>query len=196
MSSPARRIGVLGSLCNPPHVGHAALARQAVAQLGLAHVLLVPTGHPSHRPEPAEPPAIRLRLAVAAAADEPVFVVSPVEVERAGPSYMADTLEVLAEQHADAELVLLLGADQAATLDHWHEPERVRALAMIAVAPRPGAGPIDDAAVLALALPLLEVSSSDIRGRVARGDSIDGLVTPAVEALIVAAGLYGPEAAG
>ena len=96
----------------------------------------------------------------------------------------------------DADLVLLLGADQAATLDHWHEPERVRALAMIAVAPRPGAGPIDDAAVLAIALPLLEVSSSDIRGRVARGDSIDGLVTPAVEALIVAAGLYGPETAG
>jgi nicotinic acid mononucleotide adenylyltransferase len=140
------RIGVLGSLCNPPHVGHAALARSAAAQLGLARVLLVPTGAPSHRPAPGEDAAVRLRLAEAAAADEPVLEASRVEVDRPGPSYMADTL--------------------------------------LALAPL---GPGDHETI---AMEPVDVSSSEVRRRVAAGEPIDGLVTPSVAALIRAEGLY------
>ncbi len=181
------RIGVLGSLCNPPHVGHAALARNAALQLGLDHVLLVPTGLPAHREEPVVAAAMRLQLAEAAARDEPILVASSIEVERPGPSYMADTLEQLADDAT--ELVLLLGADQFAALDRWHDPERIRRLARVAVAPRPGvsiaAGPVE-----IIEMDPLVVTSSDIRRRIALGEPVTGLVSPAVEALIQHEGLY------
>ena len=180
------RIGVLGSLCNPPHVGHVALARAATDQLGLARVLLVPTGMPAHRTEPAEAPAVRLRLAEAAATDEPVLEASSVEVDRPGPSYMADTLELLRPL---GELVLLLGSDQYATLDAWHEPDRVRRLCRIAVAERPGT-PLAHGDHLEIAMAPVDVASSEIRRRVAAAEPIDGLVTPSVAALIAAEGLY------
>ncbi len=181
------RIGVLGSLCNPPHVGHAALARNAAAQLALDHVLLIPTGLPAHREEPVVAAAMRLQLAEAAARDEPILVASSIEVERPGPSYMADTLEQLADDAT--ELVLLLGADQFAALDRWHDPERIRRLARVAVAPRPGvsiaAGPVE-----IIEMEPLVVTSSDIRRRIALGEPVTGLVSPAVEALIQHEGLY------
>lgn len=180
------RIGVLGSLCNPPHVGHVALARAAAAQLELARVLLVPTGAPSHRPAPAEGPDVRWRLAEAAAADEPVFVASRVEVDRPGPSYMADTLLELAPL---GELVLLLGSDQHATLDTWHEPALVRARCRIAVAERPGT-PLPPGDHETIAMDPIDVSSSEVRRCVAAGEPIGGLVTPSVEALIHGEGLY------
>ncbi len=181
------RIGVLGSLCNPPHVGHAALARNAASQLGLDHVLLIPTGLPAHREEPVVTAAMRLQLAEAAARDEPILVASSIEVERPGPSYMADTLEQLADDAT--ELVLLLGADQFATLDRWHDPERIWRLARVAVAPRPGV-PIAAGPVELIEMEPLAVASSDIRRRIALGEPITGLVSPAVEALIQHEGLY------
>ncbi len=180
------RIGVLGSLCNPPHVGHAALARAAARQLGLARVLLVPTGTPAHRPPPPESAAVRLRLAGAAALDEPVLEASGVEAERPGPSYMADTLAELAPL---GELVLLLGSDQYAALDRWHEPGLVRARCRIAVAERPGA-PLAPGDHDVVAMEPVAVSSSEVRRRVAAGEPIAGLVTPSVRALIEAEGLY------
>lgn len=185
-----RRIGVLGSLCNPPHVGHALLARCAAAQLGLERVLLIPTGTPAHREEPALERPLRLLLAQAAAADEPILEASSIETDRPGPSYMADTLEQLAQQHRDAELVLLLGADQYAALDTWHEPERVRRAAVIAVAPRTGAPFGPEPGVETIAMPPVDASSTEIRRRVAAGEPIDGLVSPSVAAVIAEHGLY------
>ncbi len=191
----SRRIGVLGSLCNPPHRGHVALAEAAVAAARLDAVLLVPTGRPAHRDEPAEPVAVRLALARAAAQDAPVLEVSTVEVERPGPSYTADTLDQLAAADPGATLVLLLGADQFAALDRWHAPERIRARAEIAVAPRPGA---DVALEGCIAIPMapLDVSSSLVRARVAAGEPIGDLVTPTVAAVIRELGLYRPGGAG
>lgn len=185
----SERIGVLGSLCNPPHVGHAALARSAADQLGLQRVLLIPTGIPSHREPPAEPAPVRLALAEAAAADEPVLECSSVEVDRDGPSYMADTLELL-RGYLGAPLVLLLGADQYAALDTWHDPDRVRALATLAVAPRTGAEPELEPAVERIAMPAIDVSSTEIRRRVAAGEPIDSLVSPGVARAIAELGLY------
>jgi nicotinate-nucleotide adenylyltransferase len=184
-----RRIGVLGSLCNPPHRGHVALAEAGVAAGHLDAVLLVPTGRPAHRAEPAESAATRLALARAAAADAPVLEVSTVEIDRPGPSYMADTLDQLAAAEPGAALVLLLGADQYAALDRWHAPERIRARAEIAVAPRPGAEVALDGC-LAIPMAPLDVSSSLVRARVAAGEPIDALVTPAVAGLIGELGLY------
>ena len=185
-----RRVGVLGSLCNPPHVGHAALARAAAEQLGLELVLLVPTGEPAHRAAPDVPAEVRLELAEAAAAAEPVLVCSSVEVDREGPSFMADTLEILLKGDPGATLVLLLGADQHATLDTWHDPDRIRHLAEIAVAPRAGSAIVAGSGCTEIAMPVVDVSSTGIRARVRAGEPIDGLVAPGVAHLIEERGLY------
>lgn len=184
------RIGVLGSICNPPHRGHALLARCAAEQLGLQRVLLIPTGTPAHRDEPSVDARTRLRLAAAAAADEPILEASSIEVDRPGPSFMVDTLGLLALAVGGAELVLLLGADQYAALDTWHDPAGIRQLASIAVAPRAGTALDLDPGVEEIAMDVVDVSSTEIRRRVAADESIVGLVSPHVAALIAELGLY------
>ena len=186
----SRRIGVLGSICNPPHLGHATLARCAAEQLGLERVLLIPTGTPAHRDEPAVDARTRLRLAAAAALDEPILEASAIEVDRPGPSFMAETLELLALEVGAAQLVLLLGADQYAALDTWHDPAGIRQLAAIAVAPRAGTVLDLDPGVEEIAMDVVDVSSTEIRRRVTAGEPMETLVSPRVAALIAELDLY------
>jgi nicotinate-nucleotide adenylyltransferase len=191
-ASPFGRIGVFGSLFDPPHIGHLILCAEAAWQLGLDRVMLVPTGTPPHRGSPATPAETRARLAAAAASCDPLLAVSRAEVDRAGPSYMSDTLRMLARRHAGHELVLLLGADQLAALGSWHEAEQLPQLARIAVAPRPGvalAG-LDRAAVEVVRMPLIDVSSTAIRERVAAGRPIRHLVVEPVRTIIERERLY------
>lgn len=192
VSADAPRVGVLGSLCNPVHLGHLLLCQEATWQLGLSRVVIVPTGMPAHRPAPAEPAAMRLRLAQAAAIGNPALTVSRIELERPGPSYMVDTLGELAQRYPGNGLVLLLGADQFAALATWHEPERVPRLARIAVARRPGTSPdaLTGADVERIEMPQVDISSSMIRERVAGGRPIRHLVPDPVRELIEAEGLY------
>jgi len=201
--SPYGRIGVFGSICNPPHIGHLLLCSEAAWQLGLDRVVIVPTGNPPHRDPPRETPEARCRLALALASCDPSLTVSRTEVDRLGPSYMVDTLRELQLRHAGHELVLLLGADQLATLGRWHDAQLIPQLARIAVAPRPGVElqGLDRAHVERVEMPLVGVSSSTIRTRVARGDPIRHLVPDAVRLVIETEGLYAgaapePEARG
>ena len=192
VSTDTPRVGVLGSLCNPVHLGHLLLCQEATWQLGLSRVVLVPTGMPPHRPAPAESAAMRLRLAQAAAIGNPALTVSRVEIERPGPSYMVDTLGELAQRYPGNGLVLLLGSDQYAALSTWHEPERVAQLARIAVARRPGVSPdvLADSDIERIEMPQVDISSSMIRERVAAGRPIRHLVPDPVRELIEAEGLY------
>ncbi|MDX6542125.1 MAG: nicotinate-nucleotide adenylyltransferase [Gaiellales bacterium] len=192
VSSDTARVGVLGSLCNPVHLGHLLLCQEAAWQLGLTRVVLVPTGAPSHRPAPREPAATRLRLAEAAAIGNPPLTVSRVEIDRPGPSYMVDTLGEFAQRYPGNGLVLLLGSDQYAALSTWYEPERVAQLATIAVARRPGVSSDvpADASIARIEMPQVDISSSMIRERVAAGRPIRHLVPDPVRELIEAEGLY------
>jgi nicotinate-nucleotide adenylyltransferase len=195
------RVGILGGAFNPPHLGHLWLAQEAYTQLGLDRVLLVPFGEPPHRELDADPgPRERLRLAQLAASGDDRLVVSPIETNRPGPSYMADTLTLLIEIEPAAELTLILGADQAMKLRSWHEPERVLELAGLAVAGREGVGRDDVAealdglpgadAIEGFQLPRIEVSSTLIRERVAAGLPIRYLVPDAIAEHIATTGLY------
>jgi nicotinate-nucleotide adenylyltransferase len=134
------RTGIFGGTFNPPHLGHLVCAQEAYIQLGLARVMLVPARIPPHKPVDDEPGAShRLEMCrVAIRGDERRFEVSDLEVRREGPSYTVDTLEELHSRTPDSELFLILGADVAAGLQEWHEPERVLSLATVAVAERPG----------------------------------------------------------
>jgi nicotinate-nucleotide adenylyltransferase len=185
--TPAR-IGVFGGQFDPPHNGHLAVVRAATRQLGLDRLLVVPTPRPPHRPAPDTPAELRHRLAVAAFAAEPRVEVSRIELDRAGPSYTADTLAELAAP--GRELYLILGADQLAALGSWHRPDRVRELATIVVAARPGAPHGGGAETLVMEP--VDVSSSGVRERVARGLDVSALVPPGVAEAIAREGLYAP----
>jgi nicotinate-nucleotide adenylyltransferase len=186
--TPPERIGVFGGQFDPPHNGHLAVARAAIHQLGLDRLLVVPTPRPPHRPEPETPAEVRFELARAAFAGEPGVDVSRIELDREGPSYTADTLAALARP--GRELYLIVGADQLAALDGWHRAERVRELATIAVAARPGAPHVDGVEVLAMEP--VDASSSVVRDLVARGGDVSALVPPGVAAAIMRDGLYAP----
>jgi nicotinate-nucleotide adenylyltransferase len=195
-------IGVLGSAFNPPHLGHLALAQEAMWQLELDEVVLVPTGEAPHK-RIAEDPGREIRLAMTrlAASDDARFTTSTVEVEREGPSYTYETLEMLAGQHGDTELVFVMGADAAVGLESWRRPERVAELARLAVARRAGIADAEVATVLRnlgaaeratmLEMPQFGVSSSAVRERAAAGRPLRYLVTEPVARFIEEKGIYG-----
>jgi nicotinate-nucleotide adenylyltransferase len=134
------RIGILGGTFNPPHLGHLVCAQEAYLQLELDRVMLMPACIPPHKPVEDEPgPVHRLALCrLAFAGDEERFEVSDVEIRRTGTSYTVDTLQELHSRAPDSKLHLIVGADIAAGLPKWREPERVLSLAGLAVAERPG----------------------------------------------------------
>ncbi len=198
------RIGILGGTFNPPHVAHLVCAQEARAQLGLDHVVLMPVHTPPHKEAAGDPGGeVRLALCRAAAAGDDGLRVSRLEVDRPGPSYTADTLRALtAEQPAD-ELTFIVGGDQAQGLPSWREPDVILALARLAVAERAGvvredvrthlAGLAAPDRLVFFDMPRLDVSSSDLRRRVAEGRPVRHLVPGAVAALIAQHGLYTAE---
>ena len=139
-------IGILGGTFNPPHAGHVELARHARDELGARARLLMPVHTPPHkRRAPTPVPRTGSRCAGLAVAGEPGIGACDVEVRRGGPSYTADTLEQVHASHPEAELTFVVGADTGADAPEWRDPERVLALARLAVAGRQGT---DGAAVL------------------------------------------------
>jgi nicotinate-nucleotide adenylyltransferase len=194
-------IGVLGSAFNPPHLGHLALAQEALWQLGLSEVVLVPTGEAPHK-RIADDPGRELRMTMTrlAAADDSRFTVSSLEVDREGPSYTYETLEMLAEERGDTELVFVMGADAAVGLESWRRPDRVVELARIAVARRAGVSDAEVAAVMRslgaegpatmLEMPQFGVSSSAVRERAAAGRPLRYLVPEPVGRFIEEKGIY------
>ena len=201
-STPAAGIGVLGSAFNPPHLGHLALAQEALWQLGLAEVVLMPTGEAPHK-RIADDPGREQRLAMTrlAAADDSRFSVSTLEVDREGPSYTYETLELLAEERGDSELVFVMGADAAVGLESWREPRRVTELARLAVARRAGISDAEVVAVLRsldaedratmLEMPQFGVSSSAVRERAAARRPLRYLVPESVARFVEEKGIYG-----
>jgi nicotinate-nucleotide adenylyltransferase len=177
------------------------LGQDAAFQLELERVLLVPSGEAPHKridPEPGR--ELRLEMARLAADADPAFEASDVETSREGPSFSFRTLELLREARPGDELVLLMGADAAAGLEDWREPQRVLELARLGIAARPGTaldqaeaalerlGAMERAEVVRM--PEIGVSSSDIRRRVAAEEPIRFLVPDGVVDLIAERGLY------
>lgn len=200
-SSGGGAIGVLGSAFNPPHLGHLALAQEAAWQLGLEEVVLVPTGQAPHKRIADDPGSeARMEMTRRAAADDDRFSVSALEVEREGPSYTYETLEALAEERGDRELVFVMGADAAVGLESWRNPERVVELAGLAVARRAGVSDADVAESMRslgcegratmLEMPQFGVSSSAVRERAKQGRPLRYLVPDAVADFIAERGIY------
>jgi nicotinate-nucleotide adenylyltransferase len=201
------RIGILGGTFNPPHLGHLVCAQEAYLQLELDRVMLMPASIPPHKPVEDEPgPAHRLALCrLAFAGDEGRFEVSDVEIRRTGTSYTVDTLQELQSRAPDSELHLIVGADIAAGLPKWREPETVLALAGLSVAERPGTERVAVEQALSqlrgaerarfFDMPEIGLSSTMLRHRVRMGKPIRYLTPEPVVGYIDRHNLYksGPE---
>jgi nicotinate-nucleotide adenylyltransferase len=198
-----KRIGVLGGTFDPPHIGHLWLATLAADTLGLSRVLLMPAARPPHKGgRVVSNAADRVMMTRLAITGDPGLDLSLVEMERPGPSYTVDSLvQLRAGLGGDAGLVLIMAADAFAGIDSWRHPDHLLEVAEWAIGPRPGTQLPDRAAlrerfgarqtrIHLLEGPSLDVSSSEIRRRVAAGRSIRYLVPRAVEELIMDRGLY------
>jgi nicotinate-nucleotide adenylyltransferase len=190
------RIGVLGGSFNPPHIGHLLIATDAFESLSLDRLMVIPAAaNPLKERESGAPaPEQRLDMARLAFGDDARFEVTSMEIDRGGLSYTVDTLETLAVRNPGAELVLLLGIDAYRGFDRWKEPGRIRELARIAVFLR-GDDASMPAGAVAVTARRIDVSSTEIRARVAGGLPIRGFVAESVEDYISTAKLYRSRAA-
>ena len=203
----AERVGVFGGTFDPIHVAHVVSAVEARRALGLDRVVLVPAGDPwQKRGSVTAPAADRMAMVQAAVDGIAGLEVSAIEVEREGPSYTHQTLEALSA--AGRELFLVVGADVAATMHSWVGVEQLPGLATLVVVDRspdpegvlerpapPPRRPEEDLLPpgwerVRLAIPRLDVSSTDLRARAARGWPLDGLVPPGAVRVITERGLY------
>lgn len=186
------RVGVLGGTFDPVHVGHVVVAVESRYALGLDRVLLVVAGDPwQKRGRVVASPRDRVALARAAIDDVDGVEVSTVEIDHGRPSVTADTLEALAAP--GRELFLLLGADAVANMPTWRRLDDTRRLCTLVVITRQGEhadAPGPGWCVEHVTIPRLDVSSTELRERLANGRPIDGLVPPAVVREISARHLY------
>ncbi len=201
-------IGIFGGTFDPVHTGHLRIAIDAMEALELEEVRLIPLARAVHRDQPETPAALRWQMLTAATRDRVGLVADRRELQRDGPSYTVDTLKDLQRSDPGRRLCLLLGTDAFNGFTTWHEPESILEIAHIAVLRRPDVRIADTVAQLyesrrvARLDPLrggqivdcpvarLEISSTDIRHRVAAGRRIDFLVPDPVLRIISAHGLY------
>jgi nicotinate-nucleotide adenylyltransferase len=196
------RVGVLGGTFDPIHIGHLVSAEEVRVKLGLECVVFVPAGLPPHKLNHVMSPVEhRLAMVELAIASNPHFAVSRVDVDRFGPCYTVDTIELLRDEWgADVEIYFIMGSDSLLDILTWHNPRRLIRLCRLAVVSRPGYQvDLDEldallpgvaSRVQMLNAPELAISSSDIQRRVREGLSIKYQVPEAVEAYIYQHKLY------
>ena len=194
-------IGVLGGTFDPIHIGHLVVAEEARIRLGFREVLFVPAGQPWLKLDRSITPADhRVEMVRRAIAGNPHFKLCTLEVERSGPSYTVDTLIALREQlGSEASLFFILGRDTLGGLPSWKEPKKIVQLCQLVVAPRLGAKDLKNLEtaipglleqVMQLDMPVIEISSSEIRRRIAQGLSVRYLVPTKVEKYITEQKIY------
>jgi nicotinate-nucleotide adenylyltransferase len=219
-------VGIYGGTFNPVHLGHLRAAEEVMEQLGLARMVFVPSARPPHKQaaenDPIAPADQRLAWLEAAVADNPLFEVDRIEVERAGPSYLVDTLRALVQKLAPARPVFTLGCDAFREMETWREPATLLTLASFAVTTRPprqqGAlaewfpaglradfelAPDGLSArhkqvgtwVRGVEITALDISASSIRRRIREGASVRYLLPEAIHDAVVSSGCYAARAA-
>jgi nicotinate-nucleotide adenylyltransferase len=193
------RLGIMGGTFDPIHYGHLVAAAEARHVFELDRVTFVPSRQPPHKREaPAAGGEHRYAMTVAATCSNPRFDASRIELERAGPSYTLDTLRALRAVDPTAELFFITGADAVRELRTWRQPEQLVELCRFVAVTRPGYdldGLERDLGALARAVsaieaPGVDISSTQIRERVAQGRSIKYLTPEPVEVYIAKHGLY------
>lgn len=178
-----RRIGVYGGTFDPIHIGHLVAAAEVQYVLGLDHILFLPAGEPPHKGTNGMTAAVhRQRMVELAIADNPLFALSTIDLDRPGPHYTADALHLLRQSEPDAALWFIMGEDTILDVPNWLHPERIVEHARLAVVTRPGwKVDVTDLAMLDVAIPgivrccdfipipMLDIASRQLRERLRSG---------------------------
>ena len=196
-------IGILGGTFDPVHMGHLMVAEEARLLLDLEQVIFIPAGQPWFKAvKQVTDVSHRLAMVQCATASNPHFSVSDIETTRSGPTYTVETLKELREKYSsEDELYFIIGVDSLREVDRWRHPEKLFEMATLVGVSRPGHEDFDPASlnaitpgasdkVVMLDGPLVEISATDLRQRVATGVSIRYRVPESVEAYIREHGLY------
>ena len=183
-----KKIGLYGGTFDPIHCAHLILAREAMEQLKLAKVVFVPAMVSPHKLEQeSAPAALRLEMLQAAIACEAGFEIDELELHRPAPSFTIDTVEEFKRQDPTSQICYLIGSDNVARLNSWHRINEVRELVQFVVLDRGEGAPDSEFVTIHRSI---EISATEIRMRVASGQSIRYLVPPAVEEIISRRKLY------
>lgn len=198
-----RKVGIMGGTFNPIHNGHLMLAKEALKQFSLDEVLFMPSGTSYMKADQkVESGHTRAEMTALAIQDNPHFTLSTMEIERAGNTYTYQTLERLKKEHPDTEYYFIVGADSLFHMAKWASPERIFANCCILVAIRDDRTieemeeQIDlisqryNARILFMKTMRMDISSTDIRRKVAAGESIEDDVPESVRVYIGKRGLY------
>ena len=197
------KIGILGGTFDPIHLGHLMVAEEARVSLNLDQVIFIPAGRPWFKSQQhVTDVKHRLAMVKCATASNPYFSVSEIETTRSGPTYTVETLRELREKYSpEDQLFFIIGLDSLREVDRWQHPEQLFEMATLVGVSRPGHEDFDPASLDAIAPgasdnvvmldgPLVEISATDLRHRVATGVSIRYRVPESVEAYIREHGLY------
>jgi len=189
------KLGLLGGMFDPIHIGHLRAAEIVREALALDEVVFVPAGRPPHRGQPAAAGIDRYAMVALATAAERAFVPSDVELAREGPSYTVETVALIHKQRPGVDVVLIVGSDNLPMIADWREPERLLELCTVAVVERPGslpapAGTLPAARVHRVEGTTLPIASRDLRERIRAGRSVRHLVPGGVADYIEKRGLY------
>ncbi|MFM5952234.1 MAG: nicotinate-nucleotide adenylyltransferase [Micrococcales bacterium] len=188
------RLGVMGGTFDPIHNGHLVAASEAAAAFNLSEVVFVPTGEPWQKTRKVTASEDRYLMTVVATASNPRFKVSRVDIDRAGPTYTIDTLRELRQQHPDADLYFITGADAIAQILSWRDVDQIWGLAHFVAVSRPGHKMTlpehPKGAISVLEIPALAISSTDIRQRVSANKPVWYLVPDGVVQYIAKHELY------
>lgn len=176
-----QKIGILGGTFDPPHLGHLIVAQEVQEKLKLDRIFLIPTSLPPHKKKVEISPAIhRLRMVQLATQDNPNFKVLDLELKRKGHSYTVDTLKDLRKNYLDTHFILILGTDNLNQIHTWKKPQEIFKLSKVVFITRPGVTLDKTSKWLSrnrlLEVKEIDISSSDIRGRIKKGKSIRYMV--------------------
>jgi len=199
-----RRIGVFGGTFDPPHIGHTSAALTAMRKLELDFVLMVVANDPWQKTgqnndsskidtSTVSKPDDRLEMLKRAMNDHDDLMADDMEILRGGRTYTIDTVSELNDRFPESEFFLLIGADVAKDFDSWREPHEICKMVNVVVLTRSGTdrSEIDEAWDFSfMDIPAIDVSAKEIRLKVSKGESLEGMVSPLVEEYILSAGLY------
>jgi nicotinate-nucleotide adenylyltransferase len=182
-----KKIGIYGGTFDPIHQAHLILAREVLEQLRLEKVIFVPAAVSPFKGAPVAGAETRLAMLRAAIDGEPEFVLDDCELRRPPPSYAIDTVEDIRQREGDAEFYYLIGDDNVPDLARWHRFSELQKMVRFVVLNRTGTqSPHSHVTVPRR----IDISATEIRKRVASGQSIRYLVPTAVEEIIRQGNLY------
>lgn len=187
-----RKIGIFGGTFDPPHLGHIHIAKKILTKLSLDEIWFMPNHQPPHKEKSDGVTNMdRVNMLELSIEDHPQFRVETIELERPGPSYTFETIQILTERNKDMEFYFIIGADMIEYLPHWYKIDELVKLVTFVGVKRPNFSHETTYPVILVDLPEVAISSSDIRERLQTGESVQALLHNKVTLYIKEKKLYG-----